>query len=128
MERPGQVGVNIDLLHLMRSGGRIEDIRNAPPGSISYAQFCDGPQSLDTEAWSIEASHQRQLPGEGQFDVAGFSSALPAGVPCSVEIPQDLQIERGQSARERGMRALQATRSAIAKAAASQAALEPEAP
>jgi sugar phosphate isomerase/epimerase len=127
MERPGQVGVNIDLLHLMRSGGRIEDIRNAPPGSISYAQFCDGPQSLDSEAWSIEASYQRQIPGEGQFDVAGFSRALPAGVPCSVEVPQELQIAQGQSPRERGMRALQATRSVIAMAAASKTALESEA-
>jgi len=127
IERPGQVGVNIDLLHLMRSGGRIEDIRNAAPGSISYAQFCDGPQSLDTPAWSTEASYQRQLPGEGQFDVAGFSSALPAGVPCSVEVPQELQIAQGQSARERGMRAVQATSSVIAMAAASQTAFESKA-
>jgi sugar phosphate isomerase/epimerase len=111
--RPEQVGVNIDLLHLIRSGSRIEEIRAAPRGSIVYAQFCDGPQTLEREHWGSEASYQRLPPGEGQFDVVGFAQALPQGVPCSVEVPQDLQIAQGLGVGERALRALQAARCLI---------------
>jgi len=113
VDRPERVGVNIDLLHLMRSGGHIEEIRNAPPKSIVYAQFSDGPRSLEREAWSSEASQQRLPPGEGQFDVAGFAQILPRGVSCSVEVPQELQMAQGLGVRERAARAMDATRRAI---------------
>jgi sugar phosphate isomerase/epimerase len=124
--RPERVGVNIDLLHLMRSGARIEEIRKAPPNSIVYAQFCDGPQSLERELWGAEASYQRLPPGEGQFDVAGFAQALPQGVPCSVEVPQELQIAQGMGVRERAVRALQATRYLIQDFAADAGPLSRE--
>ncbi|WP_031342477.1 sugar phosphate isomerase/epimerase family protein [Novosphingobium lindaniclasticum] len=88
IDRPGLVGVNTDILHLMRSGGTIAEVAAAPPGHILYAQVCDGPDTAPEDP-AFEASCARLLAGEGTFDVAGFVAALPPHVPISVEIPRD---------------------------------------
>lgn len=111
--RPGGVGVNVDLLHLVRSGGHLDQLRNAPSGSILYAQYCDGPADMALERREWEAGVQRLLPGEGTFNVREFAQVLPAGVRCSVEIPQEGEIIAGLTARERALRALQATQRVI---------------
>lgn len=113
VNRPGVVGVNVDLLHLVRSGGGIEEVAAAPPGAILYAQYCDAPRELDADAWGWEASYQRLVPGEGQLEVGRFSEALPADVRCSVEVPQEREILRGLPQRERALRAIKATRRSI---------------
>ncbi len=88
IDRPGQVGVNVDILHHMRSGGTLTELKAAPAGYVLYGQLCDGmlvaPKDIEHEA-----SRARLLAGEGQFDLAGFVAALPAGTPISVEIPRD---------------------------------------
>ncbi|WP_353227289.1 TIM barrel protein [Novosphingobium sp.] len=86
--RPGTVGINVDLLHLMRSGGTIAELATAPAGTILYAQIADGPALAPVDA-AHEASSQRLLAGKGAFDIAGFVQALPPGCPVSVEIPRD---------------------------------------
>lgn len=86
--RPGAVGVNADLLHLMRSGGTIADLAAAPAGSVLFAQVADGPMVAPADR-DLEASSERLLCGEGAFDVAGFVAALPSDCPVSVEIPRD---------------------------------------
>ncbi|MCX7283410.1 MAG: TIM barrel protein [Novosphingobium sp.] len=85
--RPGAVGVNVDLLHLMRSGGTVADLA-AAGDRVLYAQVADGPLMPPADLVR-EASSERQLCGEGAFDVAGFMQALPPGCPFSVEIPRD---------------------------------------
>lgn len=112
--RPGEVGVNVDLLHLMRSGGTIEEVAAAPPGSILYAQMCDGPAAVDPACRDHEASSQRLLGGEGVFDCAGFAAALPAGCPISVELPQGDALAAGVPALERARRAVSSISAAIA--------------
>jgi sugar phosphate isomerase/epimerase len=104
--RPGEVGVNVDLLHLIRSGGRLAEIAEAPAGSILYAQQCDGPASYDPTRWDFEASSERLLAGEGTFDLAGFGGALPADCPVSVELPQDDALAAGVPVLERARRAV----------------------
>lgn len=86
--RPGEVGVNADLLHLMRSGGTLAELAAAPAGAILYGQLADGPAvaPADPEA---EASAARHLAGQGDFDLPGFVAALPPGCPLSVEIPRN---------------------------------------
>ena len=86
---PGEVpltGINVDLLHLMRSGGRVADLAAVAP-AIGFAQIADGPLRVAAEEMAHEASAQRLLAGEGEFDVAGFVAALPDDCPVSVEIP-----------------------------------------
>jgi sugar phosphate isomerase/epimerase len=108
--RPGKVGVNVDLLHLMRSGGSIAELAAAPADYILYGQQCDGVAALDPSAWDYEASSQRRLPGEGAFDLAGFARALPPACPVSVEIPQEDGLEAGLSTRARALRAVEGVR------------------
>jgi sugar phosphate isomerase/epimerase len=109
--RPGRVGINVDLLHLMRSGGSVQELAEAPADYILYAQQCDGPEHFDQARWDFEASSQRLLPGRGVFDLAGFAKALPPGCPVSVELPQETAIVAGVPALERARQAVEGVRS-----------------
>jgi sugar phosphate isomerase/epimerase len=89
IDRPGMVGINADLLHLMRSGGTIAELAAAAAeGAILYGQVADGP-ALAPESLDREASSERLLCGEGAFDIAGFVRALPPGCGISIEIPRN---------------------------------------
>ena len=112
--RPGQVGVNADLLHLMRSGGTLADIAVAPPGSILFGQFADGLLALAQTEWDSEASCNRLLPGEGEFDLPGFAAALPSDCAISVEVPRDDDLRTGVPRPERVRSAVQALHRALA--------------
>lgn len=109
IDSAARVGVNVDLLHLMRSGGNFGELASVPPPRIAYAQFCDGPAQIDPQRAEWEASSQRLLPGEGVFDLRGFAEALPAGTPASIELPRRDALERGLSQASRAKCALDAT-------------------
>ena len=96
--RVGEVGINVDLLHLMRSGG-------------TFAELAAAPADID-----YEASSERLLPGEGSFDLAGFVRALPAGCPLSIEIPRNAAAMAGEPVEERVRKAVDGVRAAIAGA------------
>jgi sugar phosphate isomerase/epimerase len=106
--RPGAVGVNLDLLHLHRSGGTYAEVAAAPPGLITYAQLCDGPAMRAEPEWAWEASFDRQPPGEGAFDLPGFLAVLPPQVRLSVEVPQEPATIQGLTAHQRVSRAVEA--------------------
>ena len=112
--RPGRVGVNVDLLHLMRSGGSLAELAAAPADSILFAQIADGPLTCVEESLDVEASSRRLLAGEGVFDVAGFVRALPEGCPISVEIPQEQALRAGLSRADRARRAVDSVRAVLA--------------
>ena len=113
INRPGRVGVNVDLLHLMRSGGSIEELASAPTEYILYGQLCDGPASCPEDQIDREASSARLLGGEGVFDLAGFVRALPEGCPMSVELPRNAALEAGVPVAERVRLAVESVRRAI---------------
>lgn len=86
-------GVLIDIWHVIRSGGVVEDVENVPLRFITSIELCDadlkmrGPMTEDT-------MRHRKLCGEGEFDVAGFIAALKrVGYtgPYGVEILSDAQ-------------------------------------
>ena len=108
VNRPGRVGMIVDLLHLMRSGGSLRALAAAPAGTICYGQIADGPLTATADL-AHEASSARLLPGEGQFDIAGFIRALPHGCPVSIEVPRDAVVKE-ESIQERVDRAVQQTR------------------
>lgn len=108
VDRPA-AGVNLDLLHLHRSGGRVEDIAHTPSDLVRFVQICDGPYSLDPACWREEASLQRALPGQGEFDIGRALELLPAGTPRSIEVPDLGGRQAGESGLTRARRALQAT-------------------
>lgn len=112
---PGRVGVNVDLLHLVRSGGAASDLARAPAGAVIYGQFCDGPETCDPADREYEASSQRRLPGEGCFDIEAFAAALPAGARVSIEAPLDAAIAAGAPPELRARRALDALRTQLTR-------------
>ena len=109
--RGGRVGVNVDLLHLVRSGGRVTELTIAPRERLLYAQLCDGPAECAEEARDHEASRERLLPGAGVFDIDAFTSALPATCLTSIEVPSEAARLRGTSLNVRAMLALESVRS-----------------
>ena len=108
-DRPYEVGVNVDLLHLMRSGAGMEDLKAAPDALILFAQICDAPLEPHLTR-DEEASAQRSLAGEGGFDIPGFIAALPAHCQMSVEIPQEDAILSGKTVIERAQNAVRSVR------------------
>ena len=81
-------GVNIDLWHHFRSGGRLSQLRKLAPGAIAAVQIND----IAPEPWEDvieETSLGRMLPGEGVSETTACLSALYAsGVrgPINVEV------------------------------------------
>ena len=99
--RPGEVGINADLLHLMRSGGTLEELAAAPSRTILYGQYADGPANRFEAELDFEASSDRLIPGQGSFDIAGFARALPPGCPVSIEVPRNAAVLAGVPVSER---------------------------
>lgn len=112
--RPGEVGINADLLHLMRSGGSIAELAVAPAETILFGQFADGPTMRPQGEWDFEASSDRLRPGDGDFDLAAFAQALPAGCPVSVEVPRNVEVTAGVPRAKRVRLAVESLRLAIA--------------
>jgi sugar phosphate isomerase/epimerase len=106
------IGLNVDLLHLMRSGGTLAELAKAPADRIIYGQLCDGPLLAPHDP-EFEASAERMLPGDGGFDLPGFVAALPPDCPLSIEIPRNHAIHAGVSRLERATAAVQAVRAAL---------------
>lgn len=81
-------GVNIDLWHHFRSGGRLSQLRKLAPGAIAAVQIND----IAPEPWEYvieETSLGRMLPGEGVSETTACLSALySSGVrgPINVEV------------------------------------------
>lgn len=109
------LGVVIDALHLMRSGGSPELLAGHDGCAIAYGQLCDarGPKPFGTDQLRREARSGRYYPGQGALPVAEIVNALPAGVPLAVEAPCEavahLPIET------RGKLCGEATRALLAK-------------
>lgn len=109
--KPGDVGINVDLLHLMRSGGTIRELAAVPADFVLYGQVADGPAQAPADP-EREASSARLLCGEGDFDVAAFVKALPVDCPVSIEIPRDAAIGT-ETSMVRASRAVESLRTAL---------------
>lgn len=95
------VGILVDILHLIRTGGSVSDLRTVPDGLIRYAQICDGAARVDPQQIFFEAVFQRMVPGQGEFPLREFMSALPEDVVVGIEVPLKDMADRGIDARAR---------------------------
>ena len=79
-----------DVLHIIRSGGTIEQLAATDPALLPYAQICGangaGPAE-SPEAARAEGVRARLMPDEGDLPVRAFVQALPAKTIISVEAP-----------------------------------------
>jgi sugar phosphate isomerase/epimerase len=80
------IGLAVDPLHLVRSGGTPADVAAQPAELVAYAQLCDGLDTAATADYMGEV-FDRTVPGEGVFPLAAFVEALPAATPIDVEVP-----------------------------------------
>jgi 4-hydroxyphenylpyruvate dioxygenase len=84
------VGVCLDSFHILSRRHDPAAIERIPGEKIFFLQLADAPDlAMDVLSWS---RHHRLFPGEGSFDLAGFTShVLSAGYagPLSLEVFND---------------------------------------
>lgn len=103
--------VNVDLLHLYRSGGSVADLAK-DAGLIGFAQLADGPLETPQDK-DFEAGRNRTAVGAGALPVEAFLRALPKGITLSLEVPIDADIEAGISKSERAQVAIKAFKGVV---------------
>lgn len=84
------IGLILDSFHTLARGIDPDTIRRIPGDRIFFVQLADAPQiGMDLLYWS---RHFRNMPGEGDLDVSGFTRAVLAtgySGPLSLEIFND---------------------------------------
>jgi sugar phosphate isomerase/epimerase len=109
------VAMLVDAFHLVRSGGKMEDVARGDP-LISYLQLCDiaGPIPA-MDAILQEARADRLFPGEGEVDLVTLLRRLP-DLPISLEVPADRLRLAGVGPEQRAALAIAATRRVMEQA------------
>jgi sugar phosphate isomerase/epimerase len=108
-------GIGVDCLHLVRSGATVEDLAALDSRYFSYAQICDGFGLAASSDYMTE-SHDRQLPGDGDFPLEAIIRALPAQTALEVEVPSAQRIQAGGTPLEHACRAVAQARTVVARA------------
>lgn len=84
-------GYVMDALHIVRSGGTMDDVKAVDPARIFLAQVCDASHvgaSRTIDELVDEARNHRAYPGEGEIDLFGFIDALPRDMEIEIEVPR----------------------------------------
>lgn len=95
------LGVCLDSFHILSRATRLDAIDEIPAEKLFFLQLADAPHLvMDVLQWS---RHYRCFPGQGGFDLAGFTSrVLDAGYtgPLSLEVFNDVfrQADPGRMA------------------------------
>jgi sugar phosphate isomerase/epimerase len=108
-------GIGVDCLHLVRSGATIKDLDGLESRYFSYAQICDGFGLAASSDYMTE-SHDRELPGDGDFPLEAIIGALPAATALEVEVPSAKRIKAGVTPLEHARRAMARARALVDRA------------
>ncbi|MEP7062859.1 MAG: TIM barrel protein [Betaproteobacteria bacterium] len=112
--RPVNAGLLVDALHFGRSSTTLDDIAALPHAHLHYAQVCDAEAGRHFTVQELihTARSERQLPGDGNIDLASLFALLPPGIAIGVEVPNQVRCaELGE--REWARRALAASRAVL---------------
>ncbi|WP_167304908.1 sugar phosphate isomerase/epimerase family protein [Sphingobium vermicomposti] len=101
------VGLCVDTLHVIRSGGSWGDVAALPPERILHVQLNDGPLEPPSDRYR-EATIARMPPGEGEFGLDAFMPLIPPTATVAVEAP--FIAPEGMTPMERGRIVVQAAR------------------
>jgi sugar phosphate isomerase/epimerase len=116
------LALNVDIMHLMRSGRRPADLAaKAAPSLRYYAQISDGPIDMPDERQEWEANGDRMVPGTGEFPLVEFVRMLPPDGVVAVEAPLT-RLKDSVPSLERARMVVKGARSVLAKAAMEDAA------
>jgi len=92
-------GLLIDVWHVVRSGGRVEDVAEIPAHRIVSVELCDALRAMEGSIGE-DTMRRRRLCGEGEFDLHGFLRALertgykgPYGVEILSDEMRSLSLE-----------------------------------
>ena len=107
------IKVTADLLHIMRGPEPETSFPLLNHPAIAIAQIADGPPTIDPDQIEREAGIQRQLPGQGTFNIPRFLHALNPTTPLSVEIPQQYAIDQGFNAHQRAKMAVDCVKEVV---------------
>lgn len=113
------LGICLDSFHILSLGHDPAAIRAIPAGKIFFLQLADAPLlPMDVLRWS---RHYRCFPGQGDFDLTGFTSCVLASGyrgPWSLEVFNDVfrQADAERIARD-GLRSLLALEESLAHSA-----------
>lgn len=104
----------IDPIHVDRSGTTASEIAAVSRGLLPYAQFCDAPSKRpdpnNFDEIITDAIDLREQCGEGGLDLVAIYSALPAGIPLSIELRSKALRDRFPDPHERAKAVGVATR------------------
>jgi len=103
-QRPN-LGLAVDALHLVRTGGTAADLRAIPAHHFAYAQICDGKGLYLSDDYLDEAL-DREMPGDGDFPLLDILAALPQATALDVEVPSPTRAGRGICALDRASEAV----------------------
>jgi sugar phosphate isomerase/epimerase len=109
-------GLNVDTWHCARTGTTAEHLGHLPGERVLAIQLDDGPAAPEDDLLHATL-HERSLPGDGAFDLAGYLGALAdigTAAPVGVEVFSDTLHAAGTSAAAR--RAAVATRRVLERA------------
>ena len=108
-------GLMIDTLHFSRSQCRLEELAALPPQWFHYMQLSDAAGAIpQTQEGLIHTAREdRLMPGEGDLDLSGIISYLPAGIPIAIEIPNS-RLAASMSDEDRAMKAYELTQRLLA--------------
>ena len=110
------IQLNVDILHLMRNGGRPADLAGVDASLLRYAQISDGPLDQPESAQGDEALFNRTFPGEGEFPLVSFVRHLPRDAVLSIEAPVN-RLRSVLTPMQRAARAVAGARGVLAAAA-----------
>ena len=85
-------GLNLDIWHATRGSWPRAELAALNRDEIVVAQIDDGPLTPVTDDYLAECTHYRAVPGDGEFDIAGFLGVLygtGTTAPVSVEVMSD---------------------------------------
>jgi sugar phosphate isomerase/epimerase len=113
------LGIGVDCLHLVRSGATVKDLDGLESRYFSYAQICDG-FGLGASSDYMTESHDRELPGDGDFPLEAIIRSLPAATALEVEVPSAKRVKAGVTALEHARRAVARARELVDRATPSR--------
>lgn len=116
----GEVGrpdfrLNIDTMHLVRSGSGADDIAALDPDVIGYIQLSDVPLVPSIPSYMEEACFERMVPGSGELPLLDLLAALPRHRVIGLEVPLRSEAEAGVGPHARLGRCVDAARDLLAR-------------
>ena len=112
-------GICLDCWHHFRGANDDDMLRAVPAERIFTVQFNDGPRQRADPDYYTDCTRHRNVPGEGEFDLAGFLclvAEMGVRLPLSVEV-MSVDLEP-HPAGEVARRLAEAARAVLAAAAA----------